>query len=424
MAAPAPLPAPRSPAACDVLVLGAGAVGVATAHALARRGLRVAIADRAEVPGRGCSFANGAQLSYAYTDALAAPALRAKLPRLALGLDPAFRIRLKPDPDLIRWGLSFLRNCSASRFERATIEGLKLGLESRLALHRLLERHELAFGHRVAGKLHLQYSAEAMAAAEASVAFKRAQGIDQHLVDAAEARRIEPALAGARNLAGAIWSPDEEVGDPFRFANALLHRLVGDYAVEAHFGFDATRVDRRGGGVVVYASDGGALAANRLVVALGPSAPAFLRPLGVRLPIVPMKGYSFTAPPGAAAPSVSITDGARKIVFCALEGRIRVAGLAELGQSELAVDPSRLAHLVASARDSLPEAADYEAVAGGWAGLRPMTPSSLPIVGEVSDRIFVNVGHGMLGWTFAMGTAERLAALLDGPGERLLERAA
>ena len=399
-------------AAVDVVVLGAGVVGIATAYALARRGLRVAIADKADTPGRGSSFANGAQLSYAYTDALASPALLGRLPALAIGLDPAFRIRLGLDPDLLRWGLGFLRNCNAGEFERATLEGLKLGLESRAALHDLLARHEIDFGHRVAGKLHLQYSDAAMKAAAQGVALKQSQGIAQTLVDAAEARRLEPALEGASHLAGAIYSPDEEVGDPFLFATALLHILVRDYQVEPHLGFEAVSVDRRGSGVLVHGRDGACLSADRLVVALGPAAAGFLRPMGVRLPIVPMKGYSFTAPPGAQAPRISITDGSRKIVFCALGGQIRVAGLAELGQADPKVDPARLRHLVASACASLPQAADYDSIASGWAGLRPMTPSSLPIISEVADRIFVNVGHGMLGWTFAMGSGERAAALV------------
>jgi D-amino-acid dehydrogenase len=407
-----PTPMPGGRAATDVLVLGAGVVGIATAYALARRGLRVAIADRSHAPARGCSFANGAQLSYAYTDALAAPALLAKLPGLALGLDPAFRIRLRPDPDLIRWGLRFLRNCNASGFTRATLEGLKLGLESREAMQHLLDRHPLEFGHRVAGKLHLLRDEKAMAAASPGVAMKRAQGIAQDLVDAAEARRLEPALDSAGDLAGAIYSPDEEVGDPHRFANALLHILVRDYQVETHFGFDAIAVDRKGKALLVHGRDGSCLAADRIVVALGPSAAAFAKTLGIGLPIVPMKGYSFTASPGRAAPRISITDGARKIVFCALDGRIRVAGLAELGNGDPGVDPARLDHLVRSARASLPEAADYERLSSGWTGLRPMTPSSLPIVAEMADRLFVNVGHGMLGWTFAMGSGERAAALV------------
>jgi D-amino-acid dehydrogenase len=276
----------------------------------------------------------------------------------------------------------------------------------------LIERHAVEFGHRVAGKLHLQYDEAGMAAAAEGVALKQAQGIAQRLVGADEALRLEPALEGARNLAGAIYSPEEEVGDPHLFASAMLPVLVRDYQVEPHFGFTAASVDMRGSSVLVHGADGTCLTADRLVVALGPSAAGFLRPLGVKLPIVPMKGYSFTAKPGPMAPRISITDGARKIVFCALGGRIRVAGLAELGQGDTTVDPARLRHLVASARASLPEAADYDGIDGGWAGLRPMTPTSLPIIGEVRDNIFVNVGHGMLGWTFAMGSGERAATLV------------
>jgi D-amino-acid dehydrogenase len=127
-----------------------------------------------------------------------------------------------------------------------------------------------------------------------------------------------------------------------------------------------------------------------------------------------MKGYSFTAPPGRAAPRVSITDTARKLVFCQLSGQIRVAGVAELGEGDVRMRPERLAALIATARESLPEAAEFAAAGAGWSGLRPMTPSSIPIIARPRDRLIVNVGHGALGWTLAMGAAERAAALVTG----------
>ena len=179
------------------------------------------------------------------------------------------------------------------------------------------------------------------------------------------------------------------------------------------------RVETSSDGVSIEAGDGKILRASRLVVALGPQAGEFLRKLGIFVPVMPMKGYSFTAPPGANAPRMSITDASRKLVFCPFPGQLRIAGFAELGSRSTAVDPARLGQLIASARDSLPEAADYDDAGNGWAGLRPMTPNSLPIVSQANEHVFLNVGHGMLGWTFAMGTAERAARLvLDSLAER------
>jgi D-amino-acid dehydrogenase len=402
----------------DVIVLGAGVVGVATAYAIARQGLSVALVDRASKPARGCSFANGGQLSYAYTDALANPQLLAKMPGLVLGLNPVFRIRLA-DPDMLRWGLQFLRRCTAAEFKRSTLEGLQLGLESKLALHALLQRHPIAFNHAAPGKLHLLHSREALEASKGLVALKQDAGIAQHVLDAAQARALEPALDGVPDLAGAVHSPDEELGDPYLFALGLTDVLRRDYGVATHFGFDATRAETNADGVAIHAASGQRLSASKLVVALGPQARNFLRKLGISVPIMPMKGYSVSVPSGPNAPRMSITDASRKLVFCPYPGRVRIAGFAELGTRDLKVDPARVDQLIASARESLPEAADYGEANGGWAGLRPMTPSSLPIVKQAGSHVVLNVGHGMLGWTFAMGSAERAArSVMDSLSEK------
>lgn len=397
----------------DVIVLGAGVVGVTTAYSLARRGLKVAIVDRAKGPGRGASFANGAQLSYAYTDAFGSPAMLKKLPLLALGRDPSFRIRATVDPDFLEWGLRFLRNCTSARFSRNTRAGLALALESRLAMHALIERHKFDFGHEVAGKMHLFYSGSAFAVAREVMALKRGHGAVQNALSPKEALAIEPALAGAVGLEGVIHSPEDEVGDPFRFATGLLDVLVRDYGVETYFGFDADRLRIERGAVGITDAAGATISGNRLAVCLGVAAPHFLRKAGIRVPVWPMKGYSFTAAPGEMAPRVSITDTARKIVFCSLAGRMRVAGLAELGAWDPAPQDQPFQALLRLARQSLPGAAAYEALESEWAGLRPMSPSSVPIILRPRPELLLNVGHGMLGWTFAMGAAERTASLID-----------
>lgn len=371
------------------------------------------IVDRAEGPGRGASFANGAQLSYAYTDAFGSPAMLKKLPLLALGRDPSFRIRATVDPDFLEWGLRFLRNCTSARFSRNTRAGLALALESRLAMHALIERHKFDFGHEVAGKMHLFYSGSAFAVARQVMALKRGHGAVQNALSPKEALAIEPALAGAVGLEGVIHSPEDEVGDPFRFATGLLDVLVRDYGVETYFGFDADRLRIERGAVGITDAAGATISGNRLAVCLGVAAPHFLRKAGIRVPVWPMKGYSFTAAPGEMAPRVSITDTARKIVFCSLAGRMRVAGLAELGAWDPAPQDQPFQALLRLARQSLPGAAAYEALESEWAGLRPMSPSSVPIILRPRPELLLNIGHGMLGWTFAMGAAERVASLID-----------
>lgn len=407
-------PPPASPADHGVVVIGAGVVGVATAYALARRGKRVHLIDRAAGPALGTSFANGAQLSYAYTDAMAGPALWKQLPGVLGGSDPSYRAHTTADPDYWRWSLAFLRNATAGRLRRNTLATLELALESRAAMAALLQRHALEFDHQVAGKLHLYYKAASLPAAEAMIALKRPYGVEQRLVDAAEVARIEPALADIPGIAGAVHSPEEEVGDPWRFSNGLLEVLRERYGVQASFGLDLRRLARDGtSGWRLEAADGQVLQARQVVVCTGIDGNALLRPLGVRVPLMAIKGYSFTAPCGPAAPRTSITDTSRKLVFCRLGERMRVAGVAEVNVWDPQPSPQRMADLVALARASLPRAADYDRVESQWGGLRPVTPFSSPVIRQARDGLFVNLGHGMLGWTLAMGSGERVAALLE-----------
>lgn len=425
-ASPIPSPSEEMAEAClaaegaathvaDVAILGAGVVGMATAWAFARRGLSVVLLDRDQGPAQGTSYANGAQLSYAYTDALGSAGLLKKLPSLVLGGDPVFQVRRPFDPSFWGWGLRFLRNCSAAQFSANTLKGLKLAAESRAAMHDLLDRHSLDFDHITPGKMHLFYDGEGFAAAQEVMALKRANGARQEALTRTEAERIEPALSSIPDLAGVIHSPEDEVGDPHRFCVALLHILRNDYGASARFGFEVSNLRIEKGLVHLTSNGGEAVVAKHVAICMGIDAAPFMKKLGIRLPIWPMKGYSFTAPLGPSAPRVSITDTARKIVFCRLGDRMRVAGLAELGDWSRSVDPDRLQALIGLARESLPEAADYEAAEAGWAGLRPMSPSSLPVISRPRPEVVLNVGHGMLGWTYAMGAAERAARLICEP---------
>ena len=392
-------------------MLGAGVVGMASAYALARQGAAVTVIDAREGPGLETSFANGAQLSYAYTEALASPDLLRHAPKILLGLDPAIRLRPSLDPGQWAWLLAFLRNASGHRFCRNTLAGLELGLESRAAMAALQARHALDFGHAAIGKLHLHAGSESLAAARAMVELKRGHGAVQEVLSASEAIALEPALDGRRHpLAGAIWSPQEAVGDPHRFCCAMMDLLQREYGVTMRFGQTVTAMEK--GRAAVTTGQGERLVADQLVICAGMGARSFARQAGLGFPLQPMKGYSLTAPPGIRPLSVSVTDVARKIVLCPLGGAVRIAGLAELGTPDRAIDPARLDRLRAAAEDSLPDAANYAQAGAGWAGLRPMSPNSLPLIRRVSAQVVMNIGHGALGWTFAMGSGERVAALV------------
>jgi D-amino-acid dehydrogenase len=348
-------------------------------------------------------------LSYAYADALAAPALIARLPILALGLDPLFRWKLSPEPGLYAWLAAFLRNMTRSRFEQNTREVLALALESRAEMEALLTRHPIAFHHAVPGKMHLHYGEETLRTARATMALKQRHGARQEILTAEAAIAIEPALAQVSGLAGVVYSPGDAVGDARLFCQGLLELCGRELGVEARFGPDVTGVAREADGWRLSIRRGESLAARRLILCAGEGSRVIARGLGLELPIRPMKGYSFTAPLGPSAPRVSVTDTRRKIVFCRLGERVRVAGLAELGNGSLAVDPARAGLLRGMAREILPNAADYDAIESEWAGPRPMTPNSQPITRWVDPTLALNTGHGMLGWTLAMGSAARIA---------------
>lgn len=398
----------------EIIVLGAGVVGMATALTLADRGHRITVVDSAPGPGLGTSFANGAQLSFAYTDALASPSVLGQIPRILLGLDPALRFQFHLDPDLLRWSLTFLRNCSAGAFRRNTLAGLTLAAESRRALEAMTARHTLDYGHTTPGKIHIYRSAASFAGARAMVELKREAGVAQTLLDPDAAVALEPMLAPVRHdIAGALHTAGEAVGDPHRFCTAAHDALIRAGGT-AMFDMSVARIDTNGGPPAIVTTCGNRVSADRIILAAGPGAPGLARMLGVRLPVQPMKGYSITAPTGTAAPTASITDVANRVVFARLGNRMRIAGLAELGNRDTHVEVGRVRALIDSARAALPQAADYDRIESSWAGLRPMTPDSLPIIRSIAPGVIVNTGHGGLGWTWAAGSAERVAQLVAG----------
>lgn len=397
----------------SAIVIGAGVVGVATAYALARRNIAVQLVERREAPAMETSHANGAQLSYLYTDALANPGLLTQMPKLALGLVPAFRMQSRLDIDYLRWIASFLRNCTQERFRTNTLQTLQLGLESRIAMEDLAAAYELDFGLRTAGKMQVYRSEPGWKAAQRVAQMKAGPGVIQHALDPAEAMRIEPALMRAEaGIMGVLYSPEEAVGDPHRFACAMLDLLTERFDVQTFFGKSVGRLRIAGDGVAAIAADGEEFAADIAIDCSGAEAGTLLRALGIRLPIIPMKGYSFTAPASPYSPQVSITDVEARIVFTRLGDAIRIAGLADLGNTDRRIDPRRTEALVASARKCMPAAAAFQQASAFWTGLRPMTPDAQPRIARPHPRVAYNLGHGMLGWTLAMGSAERLARLV------------
>lgn len=400
------------------LIIGGGIIGVTSAYTLARNGWAVTILDREPRVAMGASLGNGRQLSYSHTNALAGPGLIPRMPAQLLGMDDAFRISLRPSLPLFAWLVRFLCNCTHGAFRANTLACLQLAQESRAALDELLETHDIGFERRRAGKLVLLRSNRELAAAQGSAALRQAAGARLALLTPEQALEIEPALIQAGGpLVGAIHSPDDETGNCSLFADELLAKLQAHYGVDFLPREEARAITRNGGAWHVTLGSGKSLECERLVLATGHEANKLLRPLRLGLPIQSMKGYSFTAPTGPSAPVISVTDNSRRIVFTNLGGRMLVAGIADMGNASAQVDARRLETMRQAAQASLPHAADYDAMESGWAGHRPMTPNSLPIIRELAPGLMANLGHGMLGWTLAMGSAERLARMVGPPGQ-------
>ena len=397
----------------SAIIVGAGVVGVTTAYALAKRGIAVTIIDAREAAGEGTSHSNGGQLSYLHTEALASDKILKDMPGLALGMNPAFRIKVSLDPDYIAWLLQFLRNCTADRFARNTRAGMEVALESRLEMLKLVQLYDLDFDYQVPGKMQLLYAPEAIRNVENAIRIKGVSPEEQRIVSYQEAQEIEPALAHVGKAPEAVmYAAGEALGDANKFTKHLLEKIISEFGTTARFNARVKAISFAGQGAEVSLESGEALSADLAVLCTG-SDRKLMKSLGLNVPVIPMKGYSITAPHGPHTPRVSITDTSKRIVFTRLGDRFRMAGMADLGWGRNDVNAKRIATFIREAKASLPAAADFDQISETWAGNRPMSPDSVPRLGHPHKALAYNLGHGMLGWTMGMGTAERLARLVE-----------
>jgi D-amino-acid dehydrogenase len=400
-----------------VAVVGAGVIGATSAWVLARAGHRVTLIDRHPGPAQGASRANGAQLSYAYGDALANPAMLRKLPAIALGLDPAFRVRLQTNPEFLLWGLRFVRESLPGRFLSNTRELLQMAARTRVLLAELMTEFELPFDHSPSGKMILYGSAAACDAGRAVRELKQQLGIRQEVLSRDEATAIEPALASYPDvIERVVWSEADAAGRPDAFCAALVRALERRYGLVTRFGATVQAIEHERGQVAGLRLAGGeALAFDTVVLATGSATQLLPRRDRPRGGLWPVQGYSITAPATAGAMRVSITDLRRKIVFARLGRDVRAAGLADIGRYDIRFDKRRFesfrAHAVQAFGAAFVHAPGTDLQP--WTGGRPCTPSSRPIVRAGSlQGLYLNLGHGTLGWTLGLGSAERLMAVM------------
>jgi D-amino-acid dehydrogenase len=403
-----------------VIVLGAGVVGISSAWYLRQCGHEVTVIDRQFVPGLETSFANGGQISVSHAEPWANPRALGQIIKWLGREDAPLLFRLRADPAQWRWGVRFLFECLPWRTHHNIAAIIKLALYSRAALKELRAATGLQYDHAERGILHFYTDAAQFEAARSVVAVMNGFGCERALKTPQEMLAIEPALAHALpRLAGGDHAADDESGDASAFTQCLAARCF-ELGVEFRGALTINAIHAAAGainGVRVRNADGveDAMTADAYVVALGSHSPTLLRPLGLSLPIYPVKGYSLTIPvaDSDAAPRTSLTDDEYKIVFSRLGQRLRVAGTAELNGYDNTLNAARCAAILERARDLFPLAGDFKH-ALRWSGLRPATPSNLPYVGGTRYRnLFLNTGHGTLGWTLACGSGRLLADLLS-----------
>ncbi len=400
-----------------VIVMGAGLVGVATAWYLAEDGHEVTVFDRQAGPAMETSFANGGQISTSHAEPWANPAVFGQLARWLGREDAPLLWRLRLDPAQWVWGLRFLRQCTPGRTRANTVAILRLALYSRSLLKALRPALGLDYAQQERGILHLYTDSAEFEHALVQAELMRQFGCARVAKTAAECLAIEPALAAATvPIVGGTYTEADESGDAHMFTRQMAG-LAAARGVSFRYETIVDHIDVAAGRVVGISLHGGERpAADAYVVALGSYTAGMLQPLGIRLPIYPAKGYSATLMLGESdvAPRVSLTDDGHKIVFSRLGDRLRVAGTAEFTGYDTTITPRRCKPLLKRTLELFPGLSGDRQI-DYWTGLRPATPSNVPLIGATGiDRLYVNGGHGTLGWTMACGTGRLLADLFAG----------
>lgn len=399
-----------------ILVLGGGVAGVTAAWRLLQDGHEVVVVDRQAEPAQETSFANAGLVAPGHSFAWASP----KAPKILLKSlwrdDQAFRFRLTPDPRMWAWSLRFLRQCTAERARINTLRKHALCLYSQRLFRSLVAETGIDYDGRQGGLLYMYRTPETLRQGIANMRILADDGQEQEIVDPDRIAEIEPALAPMRGrIAGGVYCPTDESGDA-RLFTANLAQLCADRGAVFHYGRAVRAIVGEGDRIASVATDRGDLTADLYVLSLGCYSPHMLRPLGVDLPIYPVKGYSVTLPigPRGAAPAIGGVDEDNLVAYCPMGRRLRITATAEFAGYSTNHRPSDFRKMLSAARELFPEGGDFGRPEY-WAGLRPMTPEGTPILGFGKHRnLCYNTGHGHMGWTMACGTAAIVADLIGG----------
>ncbi len=398
-----------------VIVLGGGVIGVTTAWYLRQAGHDVTVVDRQAEPGRETSYANGGQISWGAGNPWAAPGIPRKAIQWMFRPHSPLVLHPRLDPALWAWLFKMLANCTPARYLINKERMLRLSRYSHNCLIALRRETGIRYDENTTGILDLFRTAQELDEAAKDIAMLQRWGVTCQVLDRAGCVAHEPALRGAQGkIAGGLYFPEDESGDCFAFTRALAH-LAETRGVRFTLSTRIERLVKNGARVARVITDKGKLTADAYVIACGSYSPLLLRPLGITLPVYPVKGYSatITVTDTAAAPGGTLTDASYKVVISRLGNKLRGAGTAELTGYDLSLRPSRTATIAHVLNDLFPGAGDLSQ-AEYWCGLRPMTPDNPPVLGATAYKnLFLNTGHGTLGWTMACGSGKVLADLIS-----------
>ncbi len=403
-----------------IIVLGAGVVGVTTAWFLREEGAEVVVIDRQDSAGKETSFANGGQISVSHAEPWANPHVLGNVARWLFKKNAPLLWHFRADFNQWRWALEFLRECPESRTRKNVAAILNLALFSRQTLQNLREKEALNYEQSTRGILHLYDDERSLKSAHNALSWMQELGLDRRFISKEEALHLEPALKSAKkNILGADLTLSDESGDAFLFTQQLAQKAK-EKGVEFLFSTRAQKLvaqDDKIAGVVIENAenpDSTLLTADAYIVALGSFSAPFLQALGLRLPIQPAKGYSITLDltEQSVAPLLSLTDDSKKLVFSRLGNRLRVAGTAEFNGFNLDLDEARAQNILNETLEWFPQI-HHQGDPHFWCGLRPATPSNCPLIGKTRfENLWLNTGHGTLGWTLSCGSGFLLSQML------------
>jgi D-amino-acid dehydrogenase len=403
-------------AAMKVIVLGAGVVGITSAWYLARAGHEVEVIDRQPAAGLETSFANAGQVSFGYTSPWAAPGVPLKAVKWMFMQHSPLVVRPRMDPLQWSWLWQMLKNCTEAAYQRNKSRMVRVSDYSRTALADLRVETGIEYDQRERGTLQLFRTQQQMEHAGDDMRILQKYGVPFQLLNPAECVAAEPALDRVRQkFVGGLRTPEDETGDAHIFTQRLA-ALCAEKGVIFRYDTAIKRLLVEGGDVAGVETSAGVLKADRYLMALGSFSPKLLAPLGLKIPVYPVKGYSLTVPiaDAEAAPASTVMDETYKIAITRLGDRIRVGGTAEIGGYDTRLHEERKQTLLHSVRDLYPDGGVYEQ-AKFWTGMRPMTPDGTPIIGPTTySKLFLNTGHGTLGWTMSCGSGKLAADLVGG----------